>query len=53
MGDSEKEMEALAAWPRCRPAPAWDCREERASRTQRQTDQANAWKAIRRGRKIL
>ncbi|MFR8067434.1 MAG: hypothetical protein ACLU5C_11835 [Acutalibacter sp.] len=34
-------------------APAWDCREERASRTQRQTDQANAWKAIRRGRKIL
>ena len=52
MGDSEKEMEALAAWPRCRPAPL-GLREERASRTQRQTDQANAWKAIRRGRKIL
>ena len=32
-------------------APAWDCREERASRTHRQADQANAWKAIRRGRK--
>lgn len=34
-------------------APAWDCREELASRTQRQADQANAWKAIRRGRKTL